>query len=103
MLNKSDGIYFVKLHSPDPVDLLQEIWKNNPQKSYLQELTDRQREFRTTVRATLYGFEVLIYSHACDPKYDRKTLDPHVLQTLKGFGLISDPLDASIEIYSRAT
>ena len=86
--------FLVKIETDKPLWVLKPIWEcddsyNYADEYYLGELMNRSKNFRTYARRKPGGtYEVLIYTHASDPRNDKRPLPEEVLDHISElFGL----------------
>ena len=95
LVNDRGETYFCKVQTMRPAELVRGLWVSideyanvHDDEYFFGELTDRMRDFRTTVsRSFDRGWEVCIRTHAWSPAGDKRELHPDVLKYLRGQGL----------------
>lgn len=93
--NDAGETYFLKVASDQPAAFLRGLWESvdrfaseHDDEYFLGELTDRMRDFRTTVsRGYGVSWEVCIRTHAWTPAGDKKELHSDVLDYLQATGV----------------
>ena len=97
LVNDAGETYFLKIGVDDPSGFVRGLWESidkyasaHDDDYFVGELTDRMRDFRTTVSRSMmagHEWEVCIRTHAWHPQGDKRELHGDVLAYLRGAGV----------------